>query len=534
MSRGYSSNWETIGNSQDPDIVYYNATIVNNNTDDLTQTGFAITDPLVKFNETRTQPIIKDASQYQFSIIRFVVNGGNLDLPLFIPSIQSYTGQTDRNLTEYGFGITLNLSTQNSNGTPAIFRLCPPLTYLIFVPENVNNTIAPLPLPPSAPDYVGVWSALSAYNTNNIVSADNTLTLYFQAQQPVPSGTLFDAKNTDVNSPFFGKPYWLPASPELGRPQDVSSRYYWVNTFQHMVNMVNTTLVNANSALYDAFSAAWVANGNGNTAGNNPYATFDDWVIAFGTPVMNYDVSSGLFNITYPDVYLNGAPRSFLGVWMNVNSQALFANFPAVFYNTPSGDGSLGAILVGQTGPFQPGYAYRLDVQISDLGRNTIKTGEIFPTPTYSGAFWVRMTQEYISTSTIWSPIDALVFISNLLPLQNEQTAPPNTYGTGNIGNSSAAVQSAFQPIITDVANDLSSDPTAYRKMIYYAPVAEYRMADFQNSKTEIKNIDISVFWRNRLNNQLYPLAMYNLSSVSIKIMFRKKADLNKALRMAQ
>ena len=91
------------------------------------------------------------------------------------------------------------------------------------------------------------------------------------------------------------------------------------------------------------------------------------------------------------------------------------------------------------------------------------------------------------------------------------------------MGNSTTTAQSAFQPIITDVAQSLNSDPTAWRKMLYYAPTAEYRMADFQNSKTEIKNIDVQVFWKNRLNNQLYPVSMYNLSSVSIKIMFRKK-----------
>lgn len=522
MSRGYSSNWETIGNSQDPDIIYYNASIVNNTTDDLTQSGFAVTDPLVKFNETRSQPIIRDASKYQFSIIRFVVNGGNLDLPLFIPAIQSYTGQDDRNLTEYGFGITLRVSVNNANGTPAIFPLCPPITYLSFVPENINPVVAPLPLPPCAPNYVGVWSPSQAYNTNDIVAADATLVNYFQAQQPVPAGTSFQAINNGINSPFFGKPYWNTASPELGRPQDVSSRYYWVNTFQHMVDMVNTTIDNANQALYASFTAAWVANGNGNTAGNNPFPDYDAWLAAFSSPVMNYDINSGLFNIAYPDVYLNGDPRVAIGLWMNLNSQALFANFPSRYYNTPFGDGSLGAIVAGQTGPFLPGYAYRLNVAILNLGANVIKSSSIIPPPVYNGE-WVRMTQEYTSTSTIWSPVDALVFISNLLPIQNEQTAPPNNYGTSNIGNSSATVQSAFQPIITDVASDLSSDPTAYRKMIYYAPVAEYRMADFQNSKTEIKNIDVSVFWRNRLNNQLYPLAMYNLSSVSIKIMFRKK-----------
>jgi hypothetical protein len=64
--------------------------------------------------------------------------------------------------------------------------------------------------------------------------------------------------------------------------------------------------------------------------------------------------------------------------------------------------------------------------------------------------------------------------------------------------------------------------------MIYYAPSAEYRMADFQNSKQDIRNIDIQVFWKNRLDNQLYPVSMFNLSSVSFKLMFRKKTYLAK------
>jgi hypothetical protein len=67
--------------------------------------------------------------------------------------------------------------------------------------------------------------------------------------------------------------------------------------------------------------------------------------------------------------------------------------------------------------------------------------------------------------------------------------------------------------------------------MIYYAPSAEYRMADFQNSKADIRSIDVQVWWRNRLDNNLYPLSMFNLSSVSIKLMFRKKVNLAKSER---
>jgi hypothetical protein len=160
----------------------------------------------------------------------------------------------------------------------------------------------------------------------------------------------------------------------------------------------------------------------------------------------------------------------------------------------------------------------------------------LFKTPIVSAAItgqraFILMTQDYLSNSTLWSPIESIVFTSALLPIQNESQAPPNALGAKNTGNSAATSQSAFAPIITDVALDLSSDPSGYRKMIYYAPSAEYRMSDFQNSKSDIRSIDIQVFWRNRLDNNLYPLSMFNLSSVSIKLMFRKKAILAKSER---
>jgi hypothetical protein len=135
------------------------------------------------------------------------------------------------------------------------------------------------------------------------------------------------------------------------------------------------------------------------------------------------------------------------------------------------------------------------------------------------------MTQDFCSTTTFWSPIESITFTSTLLPLQNEQVAPPNALGSRNTGISAATSQSAFAPIITDVALPLAAPEgsAAYRQMIYYAPQAEYRMCDFQNSKQEIRNIDVQVFWKNRLDNNLYPITMFNLSSVSIKVMFRKK-----------
>jgi hypothetical protein len=434
MSRSYQSNWESVGSSAEPDILYYNASIVNNNTDDLIN-GYAFQDPLIKFNETRDKPIVADASKYQFSIVRFVVNGGNLDLPLFIPAIQSYTGQIDPNLTEYGLGISAAINLPNTTGgLTTTYQLCPPLTYLEFTPENRNQDIAPIPNPPCAPTFAlqinnGIWDNTNAYNAGLIVTADATYNLYYKAQINVPAGTPLNGTYTLPGSTA-QLPYWVSVSPELGRPQDVSSKYYWISNFQTMVNMTNTALVAANTALFNALLAGWVANtAVGNTAANFPYGTagVPDYAVFANTypaPVMSYNISTGLFSIMYPNIYdPSSLPGPFpkMGLWFNANMYGLFANFLSEYYNTRSGDGSLGLPLTTSTlpGPFLPGYSYKMLVQRTDpLNTNVFPPSAIHPVSTFAGDYF-QMTHEYISTSSLWCPVDSLVFISNLLPLQN-------------------------------------------------------------------------------------------------------------------
>jgi hypothetical protein len=131
------------------------------------------------------------------------------------------------------------------------------------------------------------------------------------------------------------------------------------------------------------------------------------------------------------------------------------------------------------------------------------------------------MIQDYISTGTLWSPVASIVFISNLIPVNNEGTAQPITYGQNNI-SVPVSSSSAFQPIITDIA--LANDTAdAYNQFVSYVPTAEYRLSSMSNSPTEIKNIDIQIYWKNRLDGQLYPLRMFNQSSISVKMLFRRR-----------
>jgi hypothetical protein len=540
MNRFFSqqSSIDYVGDSRDPDIIYYNASIVNNATDDIGGSSGVTQDPPIKFNETRDTAIIRDCSQYQFSIIRFVVNGGNLDLPLFIPAIQSGTGQTNINLTEYGCAITFSDSTGTNNITSGA------LTYINWIPEYKNPALAPLPRTTANPDFVGTWQTILLYQPKQIVyySPNDT---YYQARNPPLFGVVPNIGLIPPLNPL----YWQPTSAELGQSQDISTRYYWCSTYTYFLDLFQTALETANIRCWTAWKDK-----NGPVA---PYATYNDWITYHATPVVSYNPNDSLFSISYPPSYLpateqtaygyaptNSAPNTpVLGLYFNTNLYGLFANFKATYYNTidpfyriaPTGVGILfpsrwyypNPTASAET-PFPEGYAYEMIVDVVSNGKNITRIGSL-ASPPVEGDARVLMTQDYLSTSTLWSPIDSLVFTTALLPIQNEATAPPNALGSKNIGNSAATSKSAFLPIITDVALPLSSDPAGYRKQLYYAPVAEYRMADFTGSKQDIRNIDVAVFWRNRLDNNLYPVSMFNLSSVSIKLMFRKKGMGHKA-----
>ena len=535
----YQSQFETVGDSADPDVLYYNASIVNNNTDDTPNTT-VIYDPVIRFNETRDTAILKDASRYQFSIIRFVMNGADKDLPLFIPNIQSSTGQTDVNLTEYGFAITWE---GDIGGTQ--YNFAPPLTYVEYISETQNPVLAPPPRSMANANYVGVWNSSTTYTSGQIVFASNDL--YYQArsfptwvstqqynagsivgfsngvykalvantgQNPTALGAYWALAPNVNENPTTNTPYWGVASSELGQSQDITTRYYWVYTYSHWVDLVNTALDNANLAVYNAYFAV----------DSTTYATFADWKVVYPSPIMVYVSASQTFDLYFPTSYYDTTKVGFSRLFFNSNSQGLFSNYNNIFFNTPSHPAPYGWLVPASPPVLYPtGYANLILVYVVGLGNNVIKSANVnVPVQGYVGD-WITMSQNYSSTSTLWSPIDSIVFTSTLLPLQNEQTAPPNSLGTRNTGNSAGTSQSAFSPIITDIALNLDPDGAGYRKMIYYAPTAEYRMADFQNSKSDIRSIDIQVFWKNRLDNQLYPVSMFNFSSVSFKLMFRKK-----------
>lgn len=461
-----------------PNYVYYNCDIINNKTDDLNALNITEPDPQIRFNETRDTALIKDSSQYEFSIIRFTMNGANRDLPLFIPNIA--TGQTNVNLTNYAVAITLQQSWTTNLGVIS-FNLAPVPTRVIYVPEILNPILAPTP-----------------------------------------------------NAPLI--------------VQDLSSRYYWCLTYTHWLDTINTTLDTAHATLYAAFQAAWAAYPG--LTDPFPFANFTAFAASCQTPQITFNETLKDFTIfgdsdgygqrleTFTALpYVAGtavpATRPQERLFFNTNMAGLFANFGGLYWNTTN----ITAITINQVlypafpTAVPPGYVR--EMIFSNEFYTNVADFRLAPyagvaplgyVPVAKQKVYYKLIQDYKSVDSIWSPIGAIVFTTSLLPIKFEAASQPNILGTSNLGDSAPTSRSAFTPIITDVALDTAlGGADDYRQFIYYAPAAEYRMSDLSSSKQEIRNIDVSVFWKFRLTGQLFPINMFNLSSVSIKMMFRKK-----------
>jgi hypothetical protein len=282
--------------------------------------------------------------------------------------------------------------------------------------------------------------------------------------------------------------------PPLTR-QDLNSKYYYVYTFQRWVDLVNNAINNAYSALQTDFNTFWTSEG-----GASPAPAFTT-----KAPYLKWDSTSKLFTL-YGDSYgFGGADRTSASnptnnetftLFFNSNMNGLLGNFSNQYLGEETNLGKDNQIV------FQ-----------NKLGTNTY---------TYDGTDYYTCEQDYESISSLWSPIASLVFTTTLLPIIPEQVGTPVKFGESNIQVPFSSA-SAFQPIITDISLPLDS-PADYRGLVQYNPSGEYRLTSMTSSRQEVRNIDVQVYFKNRLDGELYPITMFNLSSVSIKMMFRKKS----------
>lgn len=119
------------------------------------------------------------------------------------------------------------------------------------------------------------------------------------------------------------------------------------------------------------------------------------------------------------------------------------------------------------------------------------------------------LIQDY-STVSLWNPVSSIIFTTNLIPIYQSQTPPIQVYENGQILNNSSTFN--YLNVLTDfIANDMDFVP-----YIQYS-ASVYRYLSLK-PKTEIRNIDLSVFWQNKNTGKLKPLYLGVGGSASVKL----------------
>lgn len=371
----------------------------------------------------------------------------------------------------------------------------------------------------------------AAQNNVNLTAYDLALT-YSQSWNTnlgVVTFTVTPAQTAVIFVPEYQNQAIAPTPITPVTRQDISTRYYWISTYQAVVDMFNTALNAAYQTLYTDFAAAWAAYPG--LTDPFPFATVADMQAVVQAPQIRFDEASKYFTIVAdsdgfgdrlntftPTPYAPGvagaqtAPQFRL--FFDMNTFGLFSHFKNIFWNM-------------RTSPFAStpeGYVYEI-LFVNEVYQN-IENWALSPYSTYVPAakqkkYWLNK-QDYLSVD-FWSPISSYVFTTTLLPVKCEYNTPPLDLGRSNVGNAATSSRNDFSPVISDLVVNIEQGAHANNGFVLYAPAAEYRMISCTSAKSPIQQVDLQVWWQHRLTGQLMPVSMFNNAQFNIKIMFRRK-----------
>ena len=327
-----------------------------------------------------------------------------------------------------------------------------PLLICPIVPNQANSNLTPL--------IIGIQNGL-----------DNIPGSYFS------SNLIYFADNN------------FPPPPQ-NQPVQVITPYYFINSYQILVNMINTAL--ATSYVVSGLAAA------------NP---------GLLPPYFEYNPVTDLFSLIVP-AFLTGQiapPPGFPRIYMN-DALATFL-FSFVLKSNVTNESS-------NIHPFGNDYFFILERSIS---YQFYPPGVTVPATTAPPnlpaiSLYYKYTQEY-SIIEYWTSLRKIIIISNTIPVKNEYV--PATNNVNNAGISDQSGVNVSYPILTDFVPNISSTAGDSRSIAYYVPQSQYRLVDLI-STNPLQKIDIRIFWQDREGN-LYPLLLSLFQQASLKIGFFKK-----------
>jgi hypothetical protein len=342
------------------------------------------------------------------------------------------------------------------------FIKCPELYDLSIVRFSIDTGLAPVFIPSIEPNQTN----------RNLTTYSVTLEYGGVAvEQPI----IWIPQDSSAEIP-------VPPSQTYNKHANLDTGYYNCYSYTYFCYLVYVALQTAHTNLKAELTTL------GNTdLENSKYA-----------PIISWDSTSNSAVIYANVQYFDVAETEHIAVYMNAPLYSLFSSFPAKYLGYDN-------VTYGRN--------YRLTItDIGGTNSQTITVPRSSPAETWTA---ITLYQEYATTET-WSPITAIVFCSNTLPIVPTQVSTPFIYDENNLqkltGNDSATAN-----IITDIV----SSTGLYRPNLVYSPTAEFRRISMMGN-TPLTNIDIQIYYRLRTGH-LIPFTLNSGGSVTLKMAFFKK-----------
>lgn len=296
-----------------------------------------------------------------------------------------------------------------------------------------------------------------------------------QPNQANPNLTVYtvrmDFGGQAVETPVIWRPEILsvpvpPAPNTLPFGLQQETPYYYALNYQHFIEIINEALLTCMTALKALTTPT------------------NDSVLP---PFMGWNTETLCAEMLVSPLMETRPIRLFF-------NKALYALFSSFEATTFANDTALGEI-----------YRLRLD-------SNNLYNVEV----NYKGSAVnkIVLKQNY-STISSWSPVSAIVFTSNSLPVVSNYVSAPQI-----------SLESQAYPISggnnqVNIITDICTLENSYKPTIIYNPSAQYRYIDLYGA-SPIKNIEVQCFWRSTSGNYI-PLLVSSGGSASLKILFEKK-----------
>jgi hypothetical protein len=265
----------------------------------------------------------------------------------------------------------------------------------------------------------------------------------------------------------------IPPAPNVTGIQYNGGNYYNIYNYQYFIYLINEAFI----VCYNQLKAEVEADGLALPSDYYPVLSWDTYN---NTAIMNCDILGYSTNAA-----------NYIKIFFNTPLAQLFSSFPVIINSEVPG---LNAQLITNS--------------FSDS--NVIQ----YPpsNPTYDA---IQVFQEF-STVALWSPITAIVFTSNTLPIVSNQVSTPIVFNNGNLfggnGNNS---------LVNQVITDFISNDGVYKPNLVYEPTAQYRWIQLMGSRP-LTTFDLQVYWKDKYG-VLNPFYLSSGSTASIKILFSKK-----------